>query len=538
MSKRLSITATEDLTDEVNDEFLLKPTRYDLIPFLLAVVIIILGLTAGLVSFFMLRNQEYHSATTTLNSYAVDAATSLTSAGKSALKVLQSTAMFFQVSKTPITLRDQLAPFIYSDGSFPKYLSGISYGVPVLVQDTDAFIAKMRAMGGDYTNFTIFGRDQYNHVIPPSYVPIRGPVLMTVPVAYMPLIVGLDTAMDPYKNETLTRSLLSLKPAASGRIVTALREDVEVAVAIFVPIINTTSSQSVGMIGGTVLLNQLIIDAISPITKNIIVSVMDMNATADDPYQGFVFSTAPAKNNVTILSYQENAAMIQSAEYNSAGYFTFVDRTLKVVLIPTKDYEAGFDGSTKWIALILSLCFMLMLLIGCIFLYFSRKLVVARQKRVEAGLTISILKADRGGLRSLLERIATQEHKSRCLVNAFPDAMCMVDSTGKIVQTNAAFDHDFPFTQLELEKGVHTWDIFNELASDFYKAEEYMELTTHAVRKNAEPIEVSLRLFSLQMANASDSETGAELKRISHSSTISVPTRSSRRSLCDHSKKH
>jgi PAS domain-containing protein len=165
----------------------------------------------------------------------------------------------------------------------------------------------------------------------------------------------------------------------------------------------------------------------------------------------------------------------------------------------------------KYVALAVCLIIMLLLLVACIILYFVRKLLIARKKRGKASIQIDLLKTNQTALRNLLDRIATQEEKTRSVINALPDIICVISPTGKIMQTNTAFDEEFPFSQKELEKGVYTWDIFTELSSDFFRVtDDVTDIDTMAQKRFGEMISVTLRVRDLRSKNAETSSQSNE----------------------------
>jgi CHASE1-domain containing sensor protein len=511
-----SAVVTDDPTEksEGTDSYFFRPTKHDLLPLILAIIIIALGLTAALTSFFMLKQNEYVNAQQGLADTAVDAASALSTAVASATTIIQGAASLFQVSKTPITLYDQFVPYMISQSqsaSFPKYLTSIGYHMsfPGTPQATAAFEAQMRAQGGDYVNFTVTGRDSSNQPIAPIDVALRAVIVQVVPVASMKPVLGYDVCTDATKNAALQASIASGKPVTSGRVVTALLGPTDVATSIYIAIHNQTTGQTNGAVSSVILMSQLIREALASVTKDVIVSIMDMNATASDSFQGFVFSTSQT------LSYKENAQQIANAAYTKAAYLQFADRTFKLILMPDVRWQSRYDTNIRYISLTLSLCFVLILLVGCLILYFSRKLVISRQNRRAAFVQIDLLKGNQMALRTLLDRIASQEAKTRAVINSLPDFVCVISNSGKLLQTNAAFDDQFPFTQQELEKGVYMWSVFTELASDFFKVmDDTQELNTQAARRFGDYIDVSLRVRNLKGLDADSSASHSnELKQ-------------------------
>jgi PAS domain-containing protein len=510
---------TDDPTDRSDgvdsaNHFFLQPTKHDILPLVLGIIVIALGVTAALLSFFLLRNAETEIARIALNTSSQDVSRALSNAAASVVAVVQATATFFQVSKTPITLYDQFSPYILSSGSFPKYLSGISYIRAVPVEETDSFVAQMQSMGGDYVDFAITGRDAANKPIPPIWTPLRGIVVQTTPIANMKLLNGYDINTDYEKNLTMIRALATGTPAATGRIQTATKSDINVATAVFQSITNQTSMKPYAIIAGSIVMNQLISEALSSISRKFYVSVFDTNSTSDP----FVYSTA--STSAAGISSKQNAEMISSAPFVSSANLTFGDRILSVTLIPQNDYIEQYSTSQRYIALVLSLALMVVLLIGVVILYFTRKLLIARQKRRATSVQIDLLKTNQTALRVLLDRIANQESKTRAVINSLPDLICVITATGKILQTNQAFDHEFPFNQQEMEKGVYTWDIFTELSSDFFRVPNEQGINTTAARRFGGTIDVCLNVRSLGDFGGSSTHSNDQVKQ---SGSVALP---------------
>jgi PAS domain S-box-containing protein len=258
--------------------------------------------------------------------------------------------------------------------------------------------------------------------------------------------------------------------------------------------INASSTAPDGAVYAAVVLNNLIRDALDAVLDGFDISIYDLNATTSER---FLYTSAAIDN--TKNGTHQNEVLIANAEYTFSTLTTFADRTLQLTIIPNDAYKQKYNGTTKVIAISISLVLMVILLIGCVFLYFARKLLIAKRKRAEAHVQIDLLKTNQSALRTLLDRIASQESKTRAVINSLPDAVCVISPTGKILQTNSAFDNEFPFSQQEMEKGVYTWDVFTELSSDFFRVfDESKEIETQAARRFGDMIEVLIRVRDLR----------------------------------------
>jgi PAS domain-containing protein len=525
MTKRKSQTAsfgdqTSSTEKEAVESYYLKPERFDVLPALLGLIVLVSGLAAALTSFFLLRQNEFIAARTALNVTAHDSAGAYETALNSVELWVQTTTTFFSVSTTPLTLEEQLVPFVYSGGAFPKFVTAISYSEYVPFAQQDDWLQATREKGGYYTDLEITARSATNQPVPAPYSPNRAIVTQIVPTASMSTSVGYDQSTDALRNETINRAIANGRTAASARSTLNIEGASNVGVHIMAAVYNYTTSEPRGIVAGSILLGQLTFSTVAPITKNLIVSIIDMNVTSEDPYKGFIYSTATS--NGSIISYQQNLDLIAAAPFTASRHVSFADKTLNLVLIPTDAYMEQFNSYIKIIALVVSLSFMLLLLVGCVFLYLARKLLVAKKARASANVQIDLLSANQSALRTLLDRIAMQEQKTRATINAIPDLVCVITYTGKIVQTNQAFDSEFPFTQQELERGVQTYSIFTELASDFYHDCDESEIETQAARRFGGSIPVLVRVRALDAESKEDSTHSGAQSHSGHNRDVTM----------------
>jgi PAS domain S-box-containing protein len=483
--------STDDPTDksEGTESYFLQPTRHDLLPLVLAIVSIALGLTAALTSYFLLRNNEFTAARNQLQVSLSTVKRAMIEATDSMSSVLISTASFYQVSKTPITLYDQLVPYVYSSGSFPKFMTAVSYVEYVKPENTDSYLASLKLLGGEYANMTIWSRDANGEKIPLIYTPLRCVVTQTVPTSNMASILGFDACTEPVRNATFINALNTGKMTTSTGISSVFRPG---AVSILLSKA-VNSSITYGAVTATIVFTDLIDETLSAILDRYEVSFYDMNATTADTYMYTTYGGID-----TSTSSAENSAYASSAMYTFSTFFDFGDHVYRIQIIPNADYLMKFDGSSKYVALVVSLVIMLILLIICVFIYFARKLLIAKQKRAQAHVQIDLLKTNQTALRTLLDRIAVQESKTRAVINSLTDCICVISPTGKILQTNTAFDETFPFTHQEMEKGVYLWDVFTELASDFFRVCSEKEILTQATRRFGDTVDVAVRVRDLR----------------------------------------
>jgi hypothetical protein len=95
-------------------------------------------------------------------------------------------------------------------------------------------------------------------------------------------------------------------PACTGRIVSVLQNDVNVAVAVYTALYNKTTNQPYGINAGSIVMSQLLQDAVASLTNGFAVSIFDTNVTS--PNDPFLYSTA--STNSSGITSQANANMI------------------------------------------------------------------------------------------------------------------------------------------------------------------------------------------------------------------------------------
>jgi CHASE1-domain containing sensor protein len=514
----VSGVSTDDPTDksEGTESHFLQPTRHDVIPLVLAVLSIILGLTSGLTSYFLLRNNEYELARTTLKLSLDDVTHQMSLASDSLTNLLVSSAAFFQVSKTPITLFDQFAPFVLANGS-PKFFTQVSFAQYIAVEDTDRFVASIKQLGGPYANMTVASIDAMNQRVPiKTSGPTRCIITQTVPTTILTNALGFDACTESVRNATLIKALNTGELTLSSQLTSIFRPNT-VSVNLAMPVNSTINH---GVVVATVTFSDFIESTFATLLNGYEVTFYDMNTTEQDK---FLYTTHGEIN--TTETSQHNAEFIALAPFTYSTYFTLADRVYRIEIIPYSTYLRKFNSSPKYIALIVSLVIMMALLIICAFIYFGRKLFRAKKRREEANIQIDLLKTNQSALRTLLDRIATQESKTRAVINSLTDCICVITPTGKIVQTNSAFDETFPFTQQEMEKGVYSWDVFTELASDFFRICSDKEINTVATRRFGDTIDVSLRVQDLRVSEnqgSSNSQSNEQKLEKSGNTTLNM----------------
>jgi hypothetical protein len=132
-------------------------SKYDVIPLILAILVVILCLTSCLVSYYAVQAQEVQTVTQSMVDSRDTLVTALQAAMDSVLINMDYVKGFFQLQSTIPDMSTQFIPFVSSHGNtFPAYLGSVSYLQRVLDVDRTNFTTTMKAKGGVYSNFTIF----------------------------------------------------------------------------------------------------------------------------------------------------------------------------------------------------------------------------------------------------------------------------------------------------------------------------------------------------------------------------------------------
>jgi PAS domain-containing protein len=278
-------------------------------------------------------------------------------------------------------------------------------------------------------------------------------------------------------------------------------------------VLTGSTGQMIGLVNYAIRIDQLIFSAIPGLAANgIYASVFDLDAPNID--SGYIVNTQLL--NGTIMTAQQNNDTLENAAYTTEDTFYFVDRNYKIVLYPSQQFENKHAPyNLKWFALggsWLSTAFLL----GLVSIL-QLSLRVAHAKKLQREATLQKLvqvKENQKSLRSLLNKIATQEWTTRATINAIDDIVIVIGNTGKVLQSNTYFDRIFKFTEQEFERGVYVKNLFTKLPEQFYNVSDGTPIDTTIKLRfgNEEPIEITVKSLSSEaiMAQDIDSELDDE----------------------------
>lgn len=465
----------------------LKIRKEDIGPIVLAVVVVAICLTTCLISYFVVLSEQEANAAAVLASIQLSTINNVQIALTSSFAYIQSIGNFFQYSAGEVNYTSQFIPLLYAQG-FPMILSGMYYGERVLDKNKAYFTQKMRAKGGIYTNFTI-----HKEYVPPGvnlnyFQPYDAaeyyPIIMSV--SSVPNYTGAFIGWDWYQvsenvqalnilNDTLQPSMtqatvIPFSPTPQGPQLIVFE-----TVVIMVPVIDIATNTLKGFIAGSIYLNNIISDATnSSILTDIFYAIYDTNAT-EDGNGGLIYSSNQYYNNSDV------SAILNSAPFRTVQTFQYVNRIYSTVFAPTPNFISNNSSFLKYVGIIISIIVCLILLGGCLVLFFVNRLRKSIIQRQQSRKHFESLKETYERTQELLNRLANQEAKTRSTLDSIPQFVVILNRAGRILQTNKTFDKLFGFSEAQLQKGLYIGTLFTKLDSGFFNDAKYVSTEEETV---------------------------------------------------------
>jgi CHASE1-domain containing sensor protein len=410
-----------------NAKFWFTITKVDIVLIFVALFLVCLGLAVGLISFFLLQNEEKNIASNNLSLIsslnAASVSKSLTDTARSVTAV-QAALIYANASVDYYT---QYLPFMNASGLFTNRFSNLNYVQFVNDVDRDAFEANAKLQGKAYTNFEIKIQDSTGayQTSPRKTSSPYAVVYQTYPEASVAR--GFDVASDPAKNVTINTMLRTKQVAMTGKVAVIAANNGGGAL-IMAPV--TVGGVIKGFTLGAFLANNVIKGALDYTdTKNLVVAVVDMNSTSANYNDILMSSTITdaqaakqfgANVKASDVTPQMLQSMADSAVFAPVGVtITAIDRQWGVYFIPTQAYVSESASYQKWVSLFVSLVGGIVLagLIG----FFTKRVQYAQYVRAITKEQVQILESSQSKLHSLLNKIAVRERKTRGTIDAIPD---------------------------------------------------------------------------------------------------------------------
>jgi PAS domain-containing protein len=496
----------------------------DILLFLLAIVLLMMGLLAALLSFFLIQNTEKVTAQNALNTLMSQKNSDLSQVISNSISTVDMVKGFVSVNLPFYTISydNKFAPFFTLAGGLPLGATGISYFQNVKNADVPVF----RQLIKDYVfpqygdNFTIFStKDAKGNLIPDD--PTReyyNILVFSYPPSVLPSVFGLNTSYNR-KNVSLAKSIANGKDVATG--VTNLISSnafFQPGVIVFSPIFYANGTIS-GFIDIAFRADTLITTAIKNLDNNTFVIIRDLSANVPLGDSLLVYISASlgqagslAGFDSSFTSPQQLTAAdcdrIQSASsFVAQSNLSFVDRTWSMTVVTTPSYLSAFVDNTKWIALVVSLIIAVVLEAFVVIAFFYRRMVYSKKLQELSREKVTALVGSQKKMKAMLRRLTAQETRTRSTVDIITDFICVITATGKIVHTNEAFDGVFVFNEQKWKSGVMIGDVLTKLGNEFFKNVKRKE-SMNTIAENGQGVEVPVQVFVRSLIeNAVDTDT-------------------------------
>jgi CHASE1-domain containing sensor protein len=485
------------------------PTRYDLIIVILSILVTAAGLSAGLGYLFSAMKQDIVQGQHALFNIATYQTQSVQTTIINAIRLSLTTTEFFQVIEN-ITNVDYLNGFIPFVEDTTLLVSGIrSVNVLVVVKNSsmNTFIQDMRSKGYPYTNFSVTGRNADNTLIPYYPYPTSYVLTMTAPFSKFDNQIGYDAASSSIKTQTIEKAISTGELTCTP--LTVLPSTNESSIVFFQPIYDT-AGDPVGLVTTPMIISTLLADSISQgFTLYAIMQVFDLSA-ANDTASEFLYSTVLQSQvpfqgvSVDDLTVQQHIEMQNLAPYTVKMNIRVADRNWQVVFIPTSQFQNMYNDFTKWI--IMSVIFAAAGLLILLLMIFIKRWEYSNKMRNLDQQRVIVLEESRERVQNIMNRITDTERQIRTIINAIPDFITVITAEGKIVVSNASFDRQFGFTDVDYQKGVNISSVLPSLKDDFYNQPEQVEIKTQAKTRFASMIPVQISVHKLKQPEEQDEE--------------------------------
>jgi CHASE1-domain containing sensor protein len=455
-------------TSELSDETELDAFRFsigDLIIVLVALICFSLCLTAALLSYFLVQKQEIALAMSDLEEMSILGINNINKGYQSTRNTLAALQSLFNVTDSQINTYTQFLPFVYATGTFPEYIYALVHMYAVPDADRDAFEAKIRTLGPQYTNYYIYAKAANGSDIPsPHSIAVHYPVVEVAP--WSPEFwssIGYDHYSAPPRAQAINNAFNTREPSATSKV-TFVTTTAVPGCAVYAPIFDFYN-QSVhsGIAESAVLIGDLIQQAMTDLSSQVNINVIDMNAT--DPDTSFLYNSELG----TSITFNQSSQYINEQPFYVNQTIRFYDRIWSVTFMPTDSFMAAHNTVEKYIGIIVSSIVFLILMGGCIILFFIKHMQRIVQSRQKGIAQIGALKEKQTGLNDLLRRITVQEQRARATIDAIPDIVILLDYSGRIVHSNSTFDELFGFDETTLQKGVFIGTAFPDTEFGFFR---------------------------------------------------------------------
>jgi CHASE1-domain containing sensor protein len=470
---------------------LLRPSlKTDALPLLLALVSILGCLFVSLITYFLVQKQDFVQIQAALDQLASEGAYRIEVGIASADVHREKLSLLMEiVNPNNLSFWNDFVPFVESGGGFPKQFSAITTIAIVKPDQRASFVEFMRSKGPPFTNFTLFALYPNNTVIEPypyynmSYINTA----MAPPTPAELKGLGFDYSCSQVRMDPINRVFATRKASASAKMVYGITDFTRIGCSIFTPVFNSTQQDGeiVALTNFAYLLTTLIMDAVGNMTSNVVVSVLDNNATTPD--ENFLYNTLQYQgDNVgpIPMTPEENMAMINNSQFTTTVVVPFCDRTWNVVFIATESFIQSNSSIDKYIGIIVSVCTLSVLLGISLFMCMLSRLRRSGKSITKTKNALAIMKENQSKLNRLLSKLAAHEHRSRTVLDLIDDVVITINKEGKILLVNANFENIFKnvISNEQMAAGAFIGVLFPTMEYRFFaKVDISKKITTKAL---------------------------------------------------------
>ncbi|KAL0478952.1 signal peptidase complex catalytic subunit SEC11, partial [Acrasis kona] len=377
------------------------PTKGDLIPLVLMIALTCICLASSLASYYLVRDNTTTQAKDQLKTTGNRSTIILQRQINSTVDLVSSVSAMFSVLNGRVNQKDQFIPFVYAnDNAFPQGINRIYFVERVANAEVPEFLARTRAQGGIFANYTMYNRDDAGVQIPvnPKQA-VYFPVTLVAPFDSSVTLLGLDHYSDPFRIPFMNAAI------KSGEIVATTQFDVGVnandtinGVVMYCPAYSSfNTSKLLGFVVPVFETSYLFNATLTRFQDDVGISVSDITPKIDNTTavgSGFMYSTRQQISNdsLPITTARQNARMLASIPYTAESSLTFGDRKWNITYIPTDSFINGYNSSIlKYVGIIVSTIAWLLGVGACLFLLCYRRLRSSLRAKQKSEVRVRIL---------------------------------------------------------------------------------------------------------------------------------------------------
>jgi CHASE1-domain containing sensor protein len=280
----IEINRSSSESSDITEIDTYKFSTSDIIIILVILLCAGLCLTAALLSYFLVQNQEVAQAKKDLLAVSILGSNSISKGYKSTRNTLASLQSLFNVTGSVINTYSQFLPFVYSTGTFPEYMYALVHMYAVPDSQRDLFEAQVRTLGPEYKDYYIYAKAANGSNIPtPHNIPVHYAVVEVAPwSAEFWSSIGYDHYSATPRAQTIEKAFTINQPCATTKVTFVTTTKVP-GCAVYTPILDfTNQSIRTGIAESAVLIGDLIHQAMTDLSSQVNVNVVDVNATDPD----------------------------------------------------------------------------------------------------------------------------------------------------------------------------------------------------------------------------------------------------------------